>query len=180
VATTSVSPAWLIWTRRHLLYIIGATVVIFLTGMFFLTRSQPDAPTLETPNRIPRDRLNVPPSTSAPATPPASAKAEESIQEDVPASPETTPPTTPANADRYAIIAVGLFGDETNVQKMLARIERVDMEPFTSREGRLTRVGVQVRYQQESELAAALQRVKARIEDRAFVMEKEGKRVQSQ
>ena len=171
------SPPVLIWVRKYLYYILGATALIFIVGMLLLSRNGPAEPSLEAPTRIPRGRLNVPPSAVPPAT--AGTEEEETIQDDLPAAetpsrePALEPPSTP---NRYGIIAVGLFGNETNVQKMVARIERAGFEPFTAREGNLTRVGVQVRYETESELITALRGVQSRIVDGAFILEKEGQR----
>lgn len=167
---------WLAWLRKHLIYVIGATAFIFIIGMWLLSRNSPAEPSLETTNRVPRERLNVPPSSTQPDA--AADDPGEQIQEDRPTNPLDAPATErpDAAANRYAVIAVGLFGNEDNVQKMIRRIERVGMDPFTVREGQLTRVGVQVRYQDEQALTAALRRVQARIEDGAFILEKEGQR----
>jgi hypothetical protein len=161
--------------REHLLYVIGITAIIFLLGMWLLSRNTSSAPSLEAPAPIPRDRLNVPPSNRPPEAP---ATPGENIQEDRPPAAAESPAGDRATpALRYALIAVGLFGNEANVQKMIRRIEQAGLEPVTVREGRLTRVGVQVRYRDETELSTVLRRVQAGIEDGAFILEKDGQRL---
>ncbi len=171
----SASPYWLVWLREHLLYVIGITAIIFLLGMWLLSRNTTPDPSLEAPDPIPRDRLNVPPSNRPPESPTAP---DEAIQEDrPPAATEQPPGDQPSSPPRYALIAVGLFGNEANVQKMIRRIEQAGLEPVTVREDQLTRVGVQVRYRNADELTTVLRRVQSRIEDGAFILEKDGQRL---
>lgn len=79
--------------------------------------------------------------------------------------------------EHTAIIAVGLFGNPENVEKLIERLAGMGYSPVSQAEGKLTRIGVSTRYEQESELDDLLKELQARVEKSAFVMYKDGVRV---
>ncbi len=93
--------------------------------------------------------------------------------EDVaPAPAPRLPPSAAAAipvAKNEAVIIIGLYGRERNVRKQVGRLEAAGYVPYTSREGRNTRVGLRLRYGNEAELQRVLNEVQARYTPEAFV-----------
>ncbi|THH41447.1 hypothetical protein [Neolewinella litorea] len=134
-----------------------------------------------------RNRLNVPPQPDrAPAPvidanqiqPEAAPRINESpvaadkvqVEEETPSAPPT-PAVAPRNV---AIIAIGLFGRQRNVDKTTRRLSEAGYTPYTDQEGRNTRVGVRVEYREAAELDRILREVQARYTEDAFVMRVNG------
>ena len=70
------------------------------------------------------------------------------------------------------VMVVTVFGDEKNVQRLIERIYKAGYEPFTEPKGRLTRVGIQKAYTNESEIQAALKDVQKKFSKDAKVLRK--------
>ena len=83
--------------------------------------------------------------------------------------------TAPATGERVALIATGMFGSQRNVAKNLDRLRAAGFTTFDRPEGRLTRLGARVAYQDPAALNAALERLQRLYPD-AFVMEIDGVR----
>ena len=84
------------------------------------------------------------------------------------------PVTDPAPARNRAIIAIGLYGRQRNVDKQVRRLSEAGYTPYTDREGRNTRLGVEVLFRDEAELQQILREVRARYTREAFVMRVNG------
>ncbi|WP_420460352.1 hypothetical protein [Neolewinella sp.] len=153
------SPTWA-W---YLAAIVGTLLAVFLVfrlaGTIGLLLE--DEPEPLTPNH-----------TADGLVPPISA---ENI---APAPPPRLPPSTAAAAtpvaENEAIIIIGLYGRERNVRKQVGRLEAAGYVPYTSREGRNTRVGLRLRYGDEAELQRVLDEVRARYTPEAFVSQVNG------
>ncbi|MCP9235192.1 hypothetical protein [Lewinella sp. JB7] len=175
-------------TRRVLWYttgLIGLVFAIFLlfriAGVFgsLLDRGGPDVE-----REIPQDRLNVAPSdvrTPAPAPPPTvdanqirPAEPPRLNERPTTTAPADPPAATPAPVMNEAIIAIGLFGRQRNVDKQTRRLEEAGYTPYTDKEGRNTRVGVTIRYREMEELNRALADIRRRYTEDAFVMRVNG------
>lgn len=150
------------WLQRNIVWLSVLTLLIIAIGTYLLVRdgSRPDADPLA---GVPEDRLNVSPDDDL--------LDEDELNAIVPPGEEVAP----AEADlRYAIIAIGLFADDNNVKRLLRRIAEAGFDPYTKLEEQGTRVGVQVRYQDEIELQQQLEEVRRRFNDKAFVLEEGG------
>ena len=84
----------------------------------------------------------------------------------------TTAEPTPVR--NRAIIAIGLYGRQRNVDKQVRRLSEAGYTPYTDREGRNTRLGVEVVFGDEAELQQILREVRARYTREAFVMRVNG------
>ena len=85
------------------------------------------------------------------------------------------PPPVALAPENVAVIAIGLFGRERNVRKQTRRLTEAGYTPYTDQEGRNTRVGLTVRYRDESELRRVLADVRQRYTQDAFVMRINGR-----
>ncbi len=154
----------------------GTLLLIFLLFRLAGTLSTELDPA-ETVN-APRERLNVPPPADAP-TPEEVVVEAGSIRPEAP--PRLNQPPAPATeaapapaARNVAVIAIGLYGRQRNVDKQTRRLSEAGYTPYTDKEGRNTRVGVQVGYDSEEELRRVLQEVRARYTEQAYVMRVNG------
>jgi cell division septation protein DedD len=112
-----------------------------------------------------RSTPNLPP-IARPDPPIAAA----SVRPDPAPSLSEVPPSA-ASAERHtAIIAIGLYGRQRNVNKQLRRLREAGYTPHTATEGRNTRVGVEVNYRSEDALLDTLQAIRARYTEDAFIM----------
>ncbi len=166
--------------KRKLWYAVGLTAL--LVGIFLVFRIIGSVSALgggdagaASATQIPRERLNVPP-RDAPA-PPATVGAA-SVQPGPPPrlnAPPLAPPgdrvgTPAAVTPDIAVIAIGLFSRQRNVDKTTRRLEEAGYVPYTDREGRNTRVGVTVTYTAPAALQRALADIRDRYTEDAFVM----------
>ncbi len=168
--------------REYLWYaagIIGIFVAIFgiyqigqLIGGTVSGREAATAPRRE----VPRDRLNVPPPpprADAPAVDAATVQPEPAPR--LNEAPTTTTPTTVPSPDATvtqgeALIAIGLFGKSTYVEKNSRRLEDAGYEAYTRPEGPLTRLAARVRFNSPAELNGILRALQDRFTPDAYVM----------
>lgn len=141
------------WLQRNLVWIALLTAFVVSIGWYLLSR--PDSG--DDLSGIPSDRLNVSP-------------LEPEAPEEEAALPDPEPTVPPAPVTQRTVIAVGLFGNTDNAERMIRRLYDAGFEPYTRREGNLTRVGAQVSYTTASELDSLLQDIRRRFERTAFVM----------
>ncbi|PPK86517.1 hypothetical protein CLV84_3448 [Neolewinella xylanilytica] len=85
--------------------------------------------------------------------------------------PEDQPIASQTNT---AIIAIGLYARQRNVDKQVRRLSEAGYTPFTEEVGRNTRLGVEVTYSDESRLRQVLREIRARYTSDAFVMRVNG------
>ncbi len=171
------------WLQRNLSWLAAASLVVIAFAIYLIfLRPDPALQANDPFAGLPRERTNVPPPITDPAddpyvpaeslTPATPDPADEAEligpTDNVPA--DTEAPTLSPN-QKSAVIAVGMFGSEDNVKRMIKQIYSAGYEPYTARQGNLTRVGVRVAYEKDSELSAHLSRVKRKLEDGAFVLE---------
>ena len=86
----------------------------------------------------------------------------------------TSEPTASSPTENTAIIAIGLYARQRNVDKQVRRLTAAGYTPYTDNEGRNTRLGVEVRYRDEAQLRQVLREVRARYTADAFVMRVNG------
>ena len=73
---------------------------------------------------------------------------------------------------KVAKIIVGSFGSRSNVRKLVQRIAEEGFEPYTEKKGNLTRVGIQLVYDEESEIKSAMRVIRKKFDDNAKIVEK--------
>jgi len=170
---------WLAPYRWWFAGLAGLLVLVAAVLAFWPTEESTNATLAD----VPRERLNASPSRDlADANPsPDSPAASGQTRADTPTAPATEPTDTEAPTlapeEHSAIIAVGLFGNPDNVQKLLAKLAQQGYSPVSTQEGNNTRVGVSVRYETEAELQKTLTELRRSHAKNAFILERDGKRV---
>ena len=69
-----------------------------------------------------------------------------------------------------AIIAIGMFTDQEDVDEYLSRIRRAGFTPWVRPAGRDTRVGVEIKYDTRRQRSAILEEIRERVADQAVIM----------
>jgi len=178
--------------RRNLGLIIGIAIVVVVAILFtilyprFFTPAEPD-PTAN----LPETRTNVSPPPSS-----DSILAEDAPALDFPAQDDTdgqtntgddpppatgeddyensdTEASTPPPNQKSAVIAIGVFSDASNVNKLVEQIYAAGYEPYLNERNGTTRVGIQLSYQNQSEVQAALRLARREFAEDAFIMSRE-------
>ncbi len=88
---------------------------------------------------------------------------------DPPAEEDSEAPTLSAD-EKVAVIIIGKFGKQSNVDKLVKRIYEAGYEPYTDKEGKLTVVGVQMIYEEESKVYSTLEKVRNKFEKDAEIL----------
>lgn len=170
------------WFQTNLSWLLALTLVIVALAVYLLfIRSNATLP--DPVADVPQERLNASPSKES------AAPIEEPIKVDPPQSrDEISTPTPPQESDQIdteaptiapeehtAVIAVGLFGNPENVQRLMQRLSEDGYAPVSRDEGTNTRIGVSVRFEKEAELQAVLREVKKEYTKSAFLLSRDGK-----
>ena len=99
---------------------------------------------------------------------PAEQDVEEDMEEeDVPSEDPTLAPNT-----KVCVIAVGIFREKTNVDRLSQRIIEAGYEPYLENLGSKTRVGIQFAYANELDISKTLEKVRDQFVKEAFVLKK--------
>jgi cell division septation protein DedD len=160
------------WLRKN--GILLASLVVFLAVLttFFILypdyfrKSRESDPTAG----IPESRLNVKPSEAeepAQTSPPTGTNEEDGAQQDESSLSEAS--TLPPDS-KTCIIAIGVFGEKENVDRLARRIIDAGYEPFLEDKGSRTRVGIQFAYEDEAEVQEKLRQIREEFERSAFVL----------
>lgn len=165
------------WFQKYLAFIAAVSVIIVGMGLYLLfSDKKPDDGEMA---NLPTSRVNVSPSR---------VTAEDSIPEDddlaiegedqwetEPEYPQdqldTEGPTAPPS-QKNCIIAIGTFADPDNVEKLVKRIYEEGFEPYIRETEKNTVVGVQMAYDDDAELDAALRTVQEKFDKRARVIKR--------
>lgn len=144
--------------RRFRLLFATLALSVFVAGMVYILL-RPGI-TSFFPGRqveLPEARVNV-----APSDPGVFPEAEISRE---------TAETAPVGS-RRCIIAIGLFKDPDNVERLKDRIKGAGFQPFVEEMPEFTRVGVAFQFEKESEIPAVLAAVRTQVSPDAFVWKK--------
>ncbi|WP_367388791.1 SPOR domain-containing protein [Lewinella sp. LCG006] len=171
------------WFQRNLLWVLGASIAVVAVAIYLLfLRPNPELP--DPVADVPQERLNASPSKSTPLAQ-ADKLAEDNTadtEDDTSAiSPseengddlDTEAPTI-APEEHTAVIAVGLFGNPENVQKLMQRLSEDGYAPISRKEGNNTRIGVSVRFADEAELQKLLREIRSSYAKNAFLLSRDG------
>ncbi|MEZ5038627.1 MAG: SPOR domain-containing protein [Saprospiraceae bacterium] len=172
------------WFQRNLAAFITLAIIVVTVGIWLLVAHKP-ANENDILSIVPKDRVNISPSEleggpdnlkevdeeesnqSLDETNPAVAKATE---EPTNSTPEETEGITPNPKQTYALIAIGAFGSQENVERLIKKVYEEGYEPFTRKIGNLTQVGVQVPYDDQAEVNMALQAVRKKFDNKAKIV----------
>lgn len=180
------------WFQEYLPYIGGVSIILIGLGVYFtFFNESPEMP--NNIQKVPGKKINVSPTLTededelalddladdetdeaAIAVVPNDETDEveeipdEAAEEDEPFGDEIdTEEATPAPGQKVAKIVVGSFGSESNVKKLIKKIYEMGYEPYTEKAGSLTRVGVQMAYDEESEARKALNEIRKKFDKNA-------------
>lgn len=170
--------------QRNLGAVIGVALLLVVVLILALSYQRFFGEQTEDPiARVPEDRHNVapppadsnqegePPALDFPLDDAANGQSEADADGDDYDDSETET-ITPAPNQREAIIAIGVFRDTDNVNKLVERIYKVGYEPYLDKRGDRTRVGLQLSYQDFSEVQKALELARSEFAPDAFIMER--------
>ena len=177
-AATPAPAAWdekyggALWYAAGLFGLLAILYLLFLLGgaIGSLFSADDDRATAEP--RVERGETNRPDDDDGAAT----IDANDVRPADPPALDETSRADRGPDATRTntAIIAIGLYSRQRNVDKQVRRLTEAGYTPYTDAEGRNTRLGVEVRYTDASELRQVLREIRSRYTREAFVMRVNG------
>ena len=92
---------------------------------------------------------------------------DQDIEDDTPSEESTLDPDT-----KICVVAVGIFRNKDNVDRLSKRIIDAGMEPYIEKLGSKTRVGIQFAYKNELDISRTLEKVRNQFEPNAFVMKR--------
>ncbi|GJM33766.1 MAG: hypothetical protein DHS20C18_27670 [Saprospiraceae bacterium] len=166
------------WVQNNLIWLTTGAFLLLLAIVYFgfLRNDDPVTPPVA---GIPDERVNISPSMSTTEEEEDAAlldtNNEETVIEAEPESEEENLDTegpTRLPDEKFCIISIGSFGNEDNVRKLVEKIYKEGYEPYTEKKGRLTMVGVQMRYNNESDIKNALSTIRKKFEAGAKVVKK--------
>ena len=163
-------------TAWYVAALLGLLLVLYL--LFRLGGAIGEAFSNDDPDPVRNERAEPPRRESSAEQPPVidanEVRPDAAPRLDDSDAPEVSEPNTAAVRENTAIIAIGLYARQRNVDKQVRRLSAAGYTPYTDNEGRNTRLGVEVRYRDESELRQVLREVRARYTADAFVMRVNG------
>jgi hypothetical protein len=186
--STSLSSQLADWFQANMIWLLGLSLLLVALVVFLLfLRSGSNDPVVV--ENVPQERINASPAMSPNEE--NSTDSNENTVADItapdeeiisgstilPDEPTDTEAPTLAPEEHTAIIAVGLFGNPDNVENKLELLSQQGFSPYSASEGKNTRVGVNVRYTDESELRKVLRDIKRLHTQSAFIIYKDGKRI---
>lgn len=164
------------WIRQNwpVLLTLLVLLVVLLSFLYIYPNfiaNQGEDPTAD----LPSNRLNVkPPSgqdqtatlpeTQTDLSPEAEADYDDS---DIPANPGQA-----AVPGKTCVIAIGIFKEKENVDKLAQRLINAGYEPYIEKLRSTTRVGVQFSYESSTEIDAKLEDIRQKFVREAFVLRK--------
>jgi len=162
------------WFDRNIFYFIGATAIfiIFVIYWFFLQQPLDQQAVVVDPNtpETPTERFNISPSQEEDLaeTPSSDQNTDQQNNAGQDNELDTEEPTA-RPTQKSAVIMIGVFGNQDNVRRLVQKIYEAGFEPYTEKVGKLTRVGVQMAYETESDLQEALRDIQRKFEPKARI-----------
>lgn len=176
------------WFQENLWIVVSAAMVVFVVTVWLLFFNDTTDPTsgLSEVKELPEDRINVSPGDieddelvmEEPTDP---AYLDENAPEEAPANSDNndafadeeidTESPTIAPEQNVALIRIGIFGDRSNVTKLVQKIYDEGFEPYTREKGSLIEVGVQFVYDDQQEVRTNLRAIQKKFEEKAKVVE---------
>ncbi|MEM6395643.1 MAG: SPOR domain-containing protein [Bacteroidota bacterium] len=181
--------------KQLILWLAAATLLLLLAG-FLIDRTFSDSsepsPRSRAANDVPATRAEAPTDDAFTRIPDGSPRTDDQDRNDSSYQPDPATVGTsddsdtrnpePPPADRFAtvgknaVIAVGQFGNQSNVDRAVRRVRNAGYEVYTRRADGLTRVGASVVYESEAELDSKLRQVRRDLGvSDAFILIKDGR-----
>lgn len=157
--------------QRFLPHLIITTLIVIAIGAY-LTYFGNDSsnPSSELLNPPTASRINVKPGVDEDLST-EDDDYSENIEEET-AEIDTEGPTQAP--ERKAIsIAIGSFGNKKNVQKLIEKISEAGFIPVTESNGKLTRVSIELPYEEEEDIQKSLKIIREKISKDAQIFEPE-------
>ncbi len=166
------------WMQKNLVWLTSGTFLLLLAIIYFGFLRNGDTPAPASAE-VPDERVNVSPSMTDKNEEEEEASLMETPNEETVIEPEPQPeedldtegPTARPD-EQFCIISVGVFGNADNVRKLVENIYKEGYEPYTEKKGKLTLVGVQMRYETNADIDRALDVVKKKFNAGAKLIKK--------
>jgi len=177
---TTAPPTWSAtiadWFQRYLPIIGALSIMVISFGLYFILRNDdatnsPAQAQTEEREEIPASRINTKPSLPGEAVQDDPEDIADLEEDRFDPTGFDTEGSTVLPGRQSAIIAVGLFGDQKNVNKLIEEIYKAGYEPYTDRVGGLMRVGIELAYENRYQVEDALRDVRRRFNSDAFVLQ---------
>jgi len=157
------------WLQRNLLLVSSIGVFVIAGSVYVLLQNPISKNELqeEVAPSVPTARYNVSPSESD-ETDVAEVNAQGNDEADDSASESATlKPGT-----KSAIIMIGTFSKQENVERLIKKIYENGYEPYTEKKGAAMRVGVQMKYERTADLNAAVNSISKEFDAKAAIYKK--------
>lgn len=168
------------WFTKNLLWVSAAALIVVISAIY-LAVFKNNAESKTSGEAVANERVNVSPSDNQ-----SDYEVVNDYDDDegAPTGDEQQPPPPDPQAEgseaptlspneKVAIIIIGKFGNQSNVDKLVKRIFEAGYEPYTDKEGKLTVVGVQMVYDAESEVQSTLKKIRKKFEPGAKILKME-------
>ncbi len=163
------------WLQRNLLLVSSLSAFVIAGSVYLLLQNPKSEPITEeeTISSIPVSpkRYNVSPSENDGATAGVEEVNDRSIA-DAEADDSDSEAATLKPGTKSAIITIGTFSKPDNVERLIKKIYKAGYEPFTEKVGKNTRVGVQLKYDNTSELNNIVKEISAAFDTKAVIHKK--------
>lgn len=165
------------WFQRYLPIIGALSVMVIALGLYFILRTDDKAPVPtaqsepEATEAIPPSRINTRPSLNGASPQDDPEDIVDMEEERLDPGGFDTEGSTVVPGQKSAVIAIGLFRDQRNVNKLVEEIYKAGYEPRTEQVRGLTRVGVELAYEYPAEVEDALSDLRRRFNKDAFVLQ---------
>lgn len=159
------------WVQRNLLLVSSLGAFVIAGCVYFLLQNPKNESIVqeETSPSVPAINYNVSPLENngkaadvEEVNDRAVADADDSNSEAATLKPGT----------KAAIITIGTFSKPDNVQRLIKRIYEAGYEPFTEKKGKNTRVGVQLKYDNDAALNKVVNEVSKEFDTKAVIYKK--------
>lgn len=172
------------WFQQNIAYIGAVSVVVVGFVLFLMWKKNDPQPAVP---EVPSSRVNVSPveepeEDDLVVDPNVEEQNTDLIEDETgttdednteeASEPLDTEGATVAPNQKFCIIGIGVFGNEDNVRKLVQKIYEEGFEPYTEKSGNLTRVGIQMPYEDEDEIDIALNTVRKKFEKKAKILKK--------
>lgn len=161
------------WFQKNIILIVSVSAIVIALGVFMML--YPKQPIVEALPTVPAERYNAKPSkeeTVVSNSQSPNSEEEFIIPENEKDDISEVEAPTSFPEQKSCIIVIGMFGNEDNIKKLLEKIFKAGYEPYQEKNGRLTRIGIQFAYEDESEIEVALKNVRSKFHEDSFVYKK--------
>lgn len=168
------------WFTKNLLWVSAAALIVVISAIYLAvfknnaqSKTNGEPPANERVNVSPSDNQSDYEVVDDNMDDEGAPVAEDQQPASADAQTENSEAPTLSPNEKVAVIIIGKFGNQSNVDKLVKRIFEAGYEPYTDKEGKLTVVGVQMVYDSESEVQSTLKKIRKKFEPGAKILKME-------